>query len=249
MASTNRTDNYNLPQFIGSDKPTWLGDVNGAMLTIDTAMKANADNVASVRTDTDNNSASIIQTNTNVSNLEDEVDVNTSNIASLQNSVTTNTSNISTNTNNIASIDGRLGNSNISEIGDGTITGAIYDIEDTLGTFFNAEGNEITLASSTMRNAVSLTLQPGTYIIEGTCTFASASGGYRWMKIATSPTAESGSQIDTLSQSGASPSFRAFMSKTLFVRITTPTTYYVNLYQTSGSSIVASARLNAIKLK
>ena len=41
MGATNRTQNYNLPQFVGSDKPTWLGDVNGAMSTIDTQMKAN----------------------------------------------------------------------------------------------------------------------------------------------------------------------------------------------------------------
>lgn len=41
MSSTNKTINYQLPQFIGTDKPTWLGDVNGAFLTIDTTMKEN----------------------------------------------------------------------------------------------------------------------------------------------------------------------------------------------------------------
>lgn len=43
MGATNRTQNYNLPQFVGSDKPTWLGDFNGAMGSIDTQMKANND--------------------------------------------------------------------------------------------------------------------------------------------------------------------------------------------------------------
>lgn len=43
MSSTNRTTNYNLPQFISTDKPTWLGDVNGAMNAIDAQMKSNAD--------------------------------------------------------------------------------------------------------------------------------------------------------------------------------------------------------------
>lgn len=42
MSSTNHTTNYNLPQFVGSDKPAWLGDVNPAMSAIDTAMHANA---------------------------------------------------------------------------------------------------------------------------------------------------------------------------------------------------------------
>ena len=42
MSSTNHTTNYNLPQFVGSDKPAWLGDINPAMNAIDTAMHANA---------------------------------------------------------------------------------------------------------------------------------------------------------------------------------------------------------------
>lgn len=51
MASTNKTANYNLSQFIGSDKPTYLGDYNADMLAIDTGMatnKTNADNAVSV---------------------------------------------------------------------------------------------------------------------------------------------------------------------------------------------------------
>lgn len=48
MASTNKTQNYELSQYIGSDKPTYLGDYNTDMLKIDTQMKRNADNVASV---------------------------------------------------------------------------------------------------------------------------------------------------------------------------------------------------------
>lgn len=43
MSSTNKTTNYQLPQFVSSDKPTWLGDVNGAMAIIDGQMKTNAD--------------------------------------------------------------------------------------------------------------------------------------------------------------------------------------------------------------
>ena len=42
MASTNKTTNYELSQYIGSDKPTYLGDYNSDMLKIDTAMHTNA---------------------------------------------------------------------------------------------------------------------------------------------------------------------------------------------------------------
>lgn len=43
MASTNKTTNYQLSQFLGTDKPAWLGDYNQDMMKIDGAMKANAD--------------------------------------------------------------------------------------------------------------------------------------------------------------------------------------------------------------
>ena len=42
MASTNKTTNYELSQYVGSDKPTYLGDYNSDMLKIDAQMKLNA---------------------------------------------------------------------------------------------------------------------------------------------------------------------------------------------------------------
>ena len=39
MSYTNQTPNYNLPQYSADDKPTYLGDFNQAMSTIDTAIK------------------------------------------------------------------------------------------------------------------------------------------------------------------------------------------------------------------
>lgn len=38
MASTNKTTNYNLSQFIGTDKPAWLSDYNQDMSKIDTGI-------------------------------------------------------------------------------------------------------------------------------------------------------------------------------------------------------------------
>lgn len=38
MAHTNETLNYKLPKFVDTDQPTWLGDFNGAMASIDTAI-------------------------------------------------------------------------------------------------------------------------------------------------------------------------------------------------------------------
>lgn len=50
MSHTNSTTNYSLPQFIGTDKPTWLNDINGAFSAIDTQMKTNADSATSAGT-------------------------------------------------------------------------------------------------------------------------------------------------------------------------------------------------------
>nr|DAD94894.1 MAG TPA: hypothetical protein [Podoviridae sp. ct7gc4] len=47
MTATNHTTNYNLSQFAGTDRPTWLGDYNGDMTKIDAQLKKNADAIAS----------------------------------------------------------------------------------------------------------------------------------------------------------------------------------------------------------
>ena len=47
MTATNHTKNYDLSQFAGTDRPTWLGDYNGDMAKIDAQLKRNADDIAS----------------------------------------------------------------------------------------------------------------------------------------------------------------------------------------------------------
>ena len=47
MTATNKTSNYQLSQFVGTDRPTWLGDYNSDMEKIDAQLKRNADDIAS----------------------------------------------------------------------------------------------------------------------------------------------------------------------------------------------------------
>lgn len=47
MTASKHTANYNLSQFAGTDRPTWLGDYNGDMTKIDAQLKRNADAIAS----------------------------------------------------------------------------------------------------------------------------------------------------------------------------------------------------------
>lgn len=54
MAHTNSTTNLSLPQFIGTDKPTWLGDINGAFSAIDSYAGTNDAAVAAVDAKADN---------------------------------------------------------------------------------------------------------------------------------------------------------------------------------------------------
>ena len=42
MGYSEHTANYNLPQYIGGDRPSYLGDWNEAMGIIDVGMKDNA---------------------------------------------------------------------------------------------------------------------------------------------------------------------------------------------------------------
>lgn len=51
MGHTNSTANLSLPQFIGTDKPTWLGDVNGAFSAIDSYAGTNDAAVAAAASD------------------------------------------------------------------------------------------------------------------------------------------------------------------------------------------------------
>lgn len=48
FASTNKTANYNLSQYIDNDKPSYLGDYNSDMEKIDSAMHTNATTISGV---------------------------------------------------------------------------------------------------------------------------------------------------------------------------------------------------------
>lgn len=57
MSHTNKTPNYDLPQFIGTDKASWLGDLNPAFLAIDAGMEANKVSAQSAETSAEQASA------------------------------------------------------------------------------------------------------------------------------------------------------------------------------------------------
>lgn len=66
MSFTNSTENFHLPQWIGTDKPTWLIDMNNAFLDIDTALKSG-------ETSRDNIMTLINQLSTTLGEVQDKV--------------------------------------------------------------------------------------------------------------------------------------------------------------------------------
>ena len=90
MSATNKTANYELPEFVGTDKPSWLTDFNGAMTKIDTALHELSQGQASGVTKqyVDEQIATVT---TALNNLQDNVDAIT---AKLKNYLTVGTADV-----------------------------------------------------------------------------------------------------------------------------------------------------------
>lgn len=82
FASTNKTTNYELPQFIGTDKPTWLGDFNEAMADIDAGMHANASDIDTLESSVATASATASQASQDVATLTSTVNTLSSDVSS-----------------------------------------------------------------------------------------------------------------------------------------------------------------------
>ena len=118
MSATNATTNYSFPLFIGTDKPAWLVDWNGAMTAIDAAIK---------NVDTDLGSLQ-----TTVSGLSTTVAAHTSSISTISGQITTITTNVNSNTGAINTINSLIGNGTPTTT-DQTIIGAINELHANQG--------------------------------------------------------------------------------------------------------------------
>ena len=84
MSFTNHTPNYNLPQYVGTDKPTFLGDFNNAMTTIDTALHNNEQNAGKGLSELQQAQAALTETQETLTEVQTEV-ANVSGIAATVN--------------------------------------------------------------------------------------------------------------------------------------------------------------------
>lgn len=91
MSHTNSTTHYNLPQFVGTDTPGWLTDVNAAMSGIDTAIYQRQTDIAANTSSITQNTAAITTANTRIDTLasrmtsaEEDIDAAGASITALQ---------------------------------------------------------------------------------------------------------------------------------------------------------------------
>lgn len=147
MSSTNKTTHYDLSQYIGSDKPTYLTDYNGDMNKIDTAIY-DADALARVNESAIGNLTDLTTTAKNnlvsaINELDGEVTTNTANISTNTSNISTNATNISTNATNIGNLN------NLTTASKTNLVSAINEVDansdsntSAIGTLTNLSTNE-----------------------------------------------------------------------------------------------------------
>ena len=96
MSSTNKTPNYDLSQYVGTDKPTYLGDYNGDMLKIDAQMKENADAASTAESNAGEAVSKATQAQNSVEALSARVSTVETTVTSQGQTVTQLTNNVNT---------------------------------------------------------------------------------------------------------------------------------------------------------
>lgn len=149
FASTNTTTNYGLSQYVGSDKPTYLGDYNSDMYKIDTQMKANAD-----------------ASGVNATAIGDLTNLTTTAKSDLVNAVNEVAGGVSTNAGAISSTNTNIGTlANLDTSNKTSIVNAINELVSSIGLF-----------NLTSYSAASASLDYGT-ITSNNCSIAANSDG------------------------------------------------------------------------
>lgn len=143
MSHTNATANYALPQFIATDQPGWMSDVNSAMQTIDTNLKSvsdgvvtNAGNIATINTTLSNNLPTqgaagqvLTKTASGAEYKDIPVDLSldlTSNTAVANSAVTLKTNSLDTQINSLQTALGALGDPSRGATSGSGVSGDVY---------------------------------------------------------------------------------------------------------------------------
>lgn len=145
MASTNKTTHYELSQYVGSDKPTYLTDYNQDMSRIDAGIygaKAEADtNASSIGTLSNLTTTAQSDLVSAINEVDGDVATNTANIS-------TNTTNIDANTTNIGVL------TNLTTTAKNNLVSAINEVDANSDTNAGKIGNLSNLDTVTKTDLV-----------------------------------------------------------------------------------------------
>lgn len=128
MSATNSTPTINLPLFIGTDKPAWLTDFNGAMNAIDSA-------IATLQTAEGGTASALASLSQSVEALSGTVSQHTTSLQTITTAVAGNTGSINT-------INSLIGNGQPTTE-DKTIIGAINEIYAEIGGGDGVDADEV----------------------------------------------------------------------------------------------------------
>ena len=139
FASTNQTTHYELSQYVGSDKPTYLGDYNGDMSKIDTGIyeakneaDTNATNIGTLTNLTTDAKSSLVSA---INEVDSHADSNAGDIGTLNTAVASNTAHIGT-------------MANLETTEKTNLVGAINEVETNIEKFNLTSFNTLTVKST-----------------------------------------------------------------------------------------------------
>ena len=133
MSATNSTPTIGLPLFIGTDKPAWLVDFNGAMNTIDSA-------IATLQTAEGGTASSLASLAQSVEALSGTVNQHTTSLQTITTAVAGNTGSINT-------INSLIGNGEPTT-DDKTLIGAINEIYAQIGGGDGVDADEVNYSNA-----------------------------------------------------------------------------------------------------
>lgn len=170
MASTNKTTHYELSQFLGTDKPAWLGDYNSDMQKIDTGINTAQTTATGADGKADANTTSIgsltnltTDAKTNLVSAINEVDGHADTAQETANSATLLAN---TNKNDIANLKSILNLSVINKYNSGNVTlsncnqfnGEITVARDATGEIFKVYGTYAIVPTVNVGNTYTITI-------------------------------------------------------------------------------------------
>lgn len=184
MSSTNKTTNYELSQFLGTDKPAWLADYNQDMSKIDAQMKLNADSATGADGKADANATAIGTlanlTTTAKTDLVSAVNELDSDVTTAQNTANSASTAASTANTNIAKFNLTNTSTLTPSTNKGTINTSISNVQfatDTTSSIFKVYGRvyitnlqqqtgslNIVIGQTSLRPSTSYTINTGAIV-------------------------------------------------------------------------------------